>query len=143
MTKIADSILPIKIAELVKTIQDKKGLEMEQAFTYLYSSKFYSNLIDDRQKLWYMSTEYLYSLLDEEKLKNTIGGRKESKVILFCTFCIENYSKKRMRGDRVKTLETFSRYGVYSFLIRNFEVLHSQDEEYILDNIDDFINSRR
>ena len=82
-----------------------------------------------------------YDFLEEEKM----GARKlrpVSSVARFVVFCIERY---RLRGglSPAAVLAMFKESGVEEFLMRNFEVLHSQSVEYILREIDLFIKKQR
>ena len=46
-----------------------------------------------------------------------------------------------MPGDAV--MDLFDKYGVSEYLIDNFEVLHTQSPEWILADIDEYIENRR
>ena len=68
MDKIAfESIMPIKVQDLISLIVDKKHLEFDVALTYLYDSKLYDALSNEETKLWHLSTAKL-EMLDSEKL---------------------------------------------------------------------------
>jgi hypothetical protein len=142
-TTIADSILPMKIKDLVEMICNRKGLSVENAIYYLYFSKLYSDLHNDNLKLWYQSSEALYDLLENEKCRVNYSQGLNEKETLFCVFCIENYIKNKRPNQKAEVLEEFSEMGVYSFLLNNFEMLHSQDVNIIVDSIEEYIRSRR
>jgi hypothetical protein len=40
-------------------------------------------------------------------------------------------------------MNTLDRYGVLEYLEENFEILHTQSYQWILEDIDEFINIRR
>lgn len=142
--KIADSILPMKIKDLIDRILKSKNMDLESAIFYLYSSKLCSDLHNDNLKLWYQSSDSLYDLLELEKLRNRFSLLNLSeKEILFCAFCIENYIIYKKANQKSMVLEEFSKYGVYAFLINNYEMLHSQDVAYIMDSIESYIRNRR
>lgn len=139
---IADSIIPLKLKDLIEMIMNRKNMDFESAVYYLYSSKLYSDLNNDCLKLWYQSSEALYSMLEGEKLNKKALLSGKSKEILFCVFCIQNYIKYKMPGQKEKVLDTFSKHGVYAFLVNNFEMLHTQDVSYIVDTIEGYLKNR-
>ncbi len=135
------AILPFKVLELAKIIAEKKRLSFSDSLFYLYNSELYYKLDNPKLKLWYYSGYELYELLEEEKLP--IKRLKiSSSEAQFLVFCVEQYRlHKNMPSAGV--LGMFINLGVYDFLIRNFELLHSQSAEYILHEIDIFIKKRK
>lgn len=68
--------------------------------------------------------------------------KKKQDIAYFLSFCIEQYkNEKEMNGAEV--LETFARYGVLDYLDNHFEILHTQSRQWILEDIDEFINARK
>lgn len=68
--------------------------------------------------------------------------KKEKDTALFVAFCIEEYgAAKRMTGEQV--LDFFSRYGVIDYLVECFDPLHTQGREWLLEEIDEFIQLRK
>lgn len=135
------AILPFKVLELAEIISEKKRLSFEDALFYLYNSDLYHDLINPNLKLWYYSGSQLYDFLEEEKfdIRKRPVSRAEAQ---FLVFCVEQY---RLRGNlpSAGVLAMFQNLKLEKFLIRNFEVLHSQSTEYILHEIDLFIRKRR
>ncbi len=69
-------------------------------------------------------------------------GKKEKDTALFVAFCIEEYgAAKDMRSDRV--LDLFTRYGVVDYLSEFYETLHTQGRQWLLEDIDEFIEIRK
>jgi hypothetical protein len=68
-----DSILPIKIQEIISVIIDTRQLRFNQAVEYFYSSKLYEKLSDEETKLWHLSSEKLFEMLEVEKTTNKIA----------------------------------------------------------------------
>lgn len=136
-----EAILPFKVLELAEIISEKKRLSFEDALFYLYNSDLYHDLINPNLKLWYYSGSQLYDYLEEEKfdIRKRPVSRAEAQ---FLVFCVEQY---RLRGNlpSAGVLAMFQNLKLDKFLIRNFEVLHSQSTEYILHEIDLFIRKRR
>lgn len=67
---------------------------------------------------------------------------KDKDIALFVAFCIEEYgAAKDMPTQRV--LDLFSQYGVIDYLSKCFEPLHTQGREWLIAEIDEFINIRK
>lgn len=64
-----------------------------------------------------------------------------SKEGNFLVFCIECYrAEKGLSGREVSAL--FAKYGVYDYVIRYFDSLHTTGENYIVADIDAYIHSQ-
>lgn len=60
----------------------------------------------------------------------------------FLVYCIEQYkSEKRLTGAQVS--ELFSQYGVWDYIYSCFEALHTTGENYIIEDIDSYIETRK
>ena len=69
-------------------------------------------------------------------------NRQQQDIAYFISFCIEQYKNaKGLSGEEVMTL--FSHYGVLEYLQDFFDVLHTQSYQWILSDIDEFINIRK
>ena len=99
-------------------------------------------MLDKSTKLWYSSTLSLYETLEKEKTEEKRRYNGDTKILLFKMFCIENYRVEKKQSAE-ETLLLFSDYGVFDFLDETFEMLHTQDPEYILDTITTYINKRK
>jgi len=65
-----------------------------------------------------------------------------NNITKFQLFCLENYkTTKGIRGR--KAFEEFKNYGVFDFISNNYEVLHTQGQNYITSEINHYINNRR
>lgn len=70
----------------------------------------------------------------------TFVGTKD--LALFVSFCIEEYgATKGMTGEQV--LDLFSKYGVIEYLSKCFEPLHTQGRQWLMEEIDEFIELRK
>lgn len=68
-------------------------------------------------------------------------GRQES-ISYFVAFCVEQYKNaKHLSGEQ--SLSELDRYGVLDYLADNYEVLHTQGHQWLLEEMDDFINKRK
>lgn len=69
-------------------------------------------------------------------------SRNEKDVALFVAFCIEEYgAAKKMSGEQV--LDLFSMYGLVDYLSEFYEVLHTQGRQWLIEEIDEFIEIRK
>ena len=67
---------------------------------------------------------------------------KLNRTEQFQLFCLENYRiEKGISG--VAALEDFNRCQVFDFLSSGYEVLHTQGKNYIIAEINDFIERRK
>lgn len=66
---------------------------------------------------------------------------KEEKIIEFISFSIESFKViHEMKGKEVANL--FSESGVMDFLLENYDLLHTQGKDYILSEIQLFLENR-
>lgn len=69
-------------------------------------------------------------------------SKKEKDIALFVAFCIEEYgAAKGMTGKDV--LDLFSKYNVTDYLCKCFEPLHTQGRQWLIEEIDEFIEHRK
>lgn len=67
---------------------------------------------------------------------------KKQDIAYFLSFCIEQYKNAHgLTGEQ--TLKRFDKYGVLEYLEEYFDVLHTQSRQWILEDIDEFINIRK
>ncbi len=63
-------------------------------------------------------------------------------IALFVAFCIEEYgAAKGMSGEQV--LDLFSKYGLVDYLSESYDVLHTQGRQWLIEEIDEYIEIRR
>lgn len=65
----------------------------------------------------------------------------KAKVLEFVLFCVEMYAQKYEISGRV-VMDRFSEYGVVDFLRDGYDVLHTQGRQYIISEIEIFLNNR-
>lgn len=135
-----ESIIPIKIAQLAEYVSKTKRFSLDDALVYIYINPMYERLYDENAKWWYLSTEALYEEFELWRSRQRRDIPKE--VFEFYTYCLENYiTNKKISGMRAWLL--FKEYGVDEFIINNYDLLHTQGLEYILDDIQRYINRRK
>jgi len=136
---VETAIMPFKLQQVIEVIMKKKQIGVEDAFHYLYTSGCYNLLLESETKLWYMSALGIYELIEEEK--NT-DKNDNPKLLLFYTFCLEKY-KNFSNLSAEETLLLFRKYHVFDYLREVFDILHTQGENYIVNEIDLFIQARK
>lgn len=63
-------------------------------------------------------------------------------IAYFISFCIEQYmNDKKLNEDEV--ISIFSENGVLDYLKDYFDVLHTQSKQWLVADIEDFINNRK
>ena len=135
-----NNIIPIKIAHLAEYVSKVKRISLDDALVYIYVNPMYERLYDEEAKWWYLSTEALYEEFELRRSRQEIGVDKA--VFEFYTYCLENYAIwKQISGMRAWVL--FKELGVDKYVIDNYDLLHTQGMEYVLDDIQRFINRRK
>ena len=135
-----EQIVPIKISRLAEYIAQRKHIFLDEALVYVYTNPMYDKLYDEVAKWWYLGTEALY---DEFELRRGRQQMEVSKEVFeFYTYCLENYAtRKRISGMRAWVI--FKESGADEYIIDNYDLLHTQGIEYVLDDIQRFINRRK
>lgn len=135
-----DNIIPIKISQLAKYVSRVKRISLDDALVYIYVNPMYERLYDENAKWWYLSTESLYD--EFEMWRNRQRRDVPKEMFEFYTYCLENYAAcKGISGMRAWLC--FKESGAGDYIIRNYDLLHTQGTEYILDDIQRFINRRK
>lgn len=69
-------------------------------------------------------------------------SKEEKDIALFVAFCIEEYgAAKGMSGEQV--LDLFSKYGLVGYLSEFYDVLHTQGRQWLIEEIDEYIEIRK
>ena len=140
MSVYEENIIPIKIAHLAEYVSKVKRISLDDALVYIYVNPMYERLYDENAKWWYLSTEALYQEFELRRDRQEIGIDKA--IFEFYTYCLENYAtRKQISGMRAWLL--FKESGADEYVIDNYDLLHTQGMDYILDDIQRFINRRR
>ena len=70
-----------------------------------------------------------------------MGDNMNKKINDFVVFCIESYKvKKNLDGETVCVI--FEKYGVFDYLKDGYDMLHTQGEEWLMNDIDEFLKIR-
>lgn len=74
--------------------------------------------------------------------RRTAMSKEEKDIALFVAFCIEEYgAAKGMSGEQV--LDLFSKYGLVDYLSEFYDVLHTQSRQWLIEEIDEYIEIRK
>ena len=69
-------------------------------------------------------------------------SKRSLDIAYFLSFCIEQYKEmKHLSGAEAAKL--FGQYGVLEYLEEHFEALHSQSRQWLMEDIEEFINIRK
>ena len=140
MGRFENNIIPIKISHLAEYVSKVKRISQDDALVYIYVNQMYERLYNEEAKWWYLSTEALY-----EEFERSRGRQKREipkEVFEFYTYCLENYAiRKQISGMRAWV--KFKESSADKYVIDNYDLLHTQGLEYVLDDIQRFINRRK
>ena len=68
-------------------------------------------------------------------------NQQNNNIAYFVAFCIEQYKHTHNISGR-EAMRLLDNYGVLDYLAENYEILHTQSRQWILEDIDEFINIR-
>jgi len=67
---------------------------------------------------------------------------RSNEISLFLAFCIEQYKHlHNLTGEQ--SMRILDQYGVLEYLEAGYEPLHTQSAQWIMEDIDEFINKRK
>lgn len=132
------SIIPLKISQLAALVSRNKHMSIPAALSYIYDSPFYEQLYDEKAKWWYLDTESLYREL--ERVRDSSVPVKSNNEVTFLTFCIESYARAHKMSS-LQAYALFRRYKVDRYLLEGFDVLHTQGEVAIIQDIDIYLRN--
>lgn len=74
--------------------------------------------------------------------KDMIMDKRNQDIAYFLSFCIEQYkNEKGISGEAA--MKMLAQNGALEYLSENYEVLHTQGSQWLLEEIDEFINTKR
>ena len=69
-------------------------------------------------------------------------NKKKLDIAYFLSFCIEQY-KEANHLNGAEVVQIFSQYGVLEYLENNYEPLHSQGRQWLMEEIEEFIKNKK
>ena len=135
-----EQIVPIKISRLAEYVSQRKHISLEEALTYIYINPMYDDLYDEGAKWWYLSTEALYEEFESKRKEHTSTVSEEA--FEFFVYTLEKYAISRGIGG-LQALALFKEYGADEFLLKHYDLLHTQGTEYVMDEVQRYINRRK
>ncbi len=71
-----------------------------------------------------------------------MNGSQDQVIAYFVSFCIEQYKHRHgLRGE--EAMAYLQEVGVLQYLADNYEVLHTQSAQWILEDMEEFIALRK
>ena len=135
-----DNIVPVKIANLAEYVSERKRISLDEALVYIYTNDMYDELYDEGAKWWYLSSEALYNEFEARRKEKTIEVSLEA--FEFYVYTLEKYAiSKRMGG--LQALALFKEYEADEFLLKHYDLLHTQGTGYVIDEVQRFIDRRK
>ncbi|MCR4811641.1 MAG: DUF3791 domain-containing protein [Bacteroidales bacterium] len=135
-----NNIIPIKIARLAEYVSERKRISLDESLVYIYSNDMYPELYDEGAKWWYLSNEALYEEFEKTRRHQVVEATPES--FEFFVYTLEKYALQKGIGG-LQALALFKEYGADMFLLKHYDMLHTQGTEYVIDEIQRFINRRK
>ena len=140
MGKYEENIIPIKIAKLAEYVSQRKHISLDDSLVYVYTNPMYRELYNEKSKWWYLSTEALYE--EFEQTRRQLLHKVSKSAFEFYTYTMEMFAiRKNIWG--LQAFALFKEYDVDDFIIENYDLLHTQGTEYVLDEIERLIRRRK
>ena len=135
-----ENIVPVKIASLAEYVAERRRISLDEALVYIYSNDMYNELYDEGAKWWYLSSEALYDEFEARRKEKTIAVTFEA--FEFYVYTLEKYAiSKRMSG--LQALAIFKEYEADEFLLKHYDLLHTQGTGYVIDEVQRYIDRRK
>ena len=132
-----DNIVPVKIASLAEYIAERKRISLDEALIYIYSNPMYKELYNEGARWWYLSSEALYDEFETRRKAQIIEVSREA--FEFYVYTLEKYAiSKGISG--LQALALFKEYDADEFLLKHYDLLHTQGTGYVLDEVQRFID---
>lgn len=135
-----ENIVPIKISHLAEFVAKQKRISLDDALVYIFVNPMYKKLYDENSKWWYLSTEALYETFERSRKQQERSVAKE--VFEFYTYCLEKYAKA-FKSSGISTWGLFKETGADEYVLSNYDLLHTQGTEYLVEDLHRFITKRK
>jgi len=82
--------------------------------------------------------------LPNKKLSFRNNNIVDNNILEFCVFCIEKLKDDlKLDGQEAYDLLSEQTNLLYPYIVKNYEVLHTQGEQYIINDLKEVLSSRR
>ena len=135
-----ETIVPVKIANLAEYVAERRRISLDEALVYIYANPMYKELYDEGAKWWYLSSDALYDEFESRRKAQVVKISREA--FEFYVYTLEKYAiSKRISG--LQALALFKEFEADDFLIKHYDLLHTQGTGYVLDEVQRFIDRRK
>ncbi len=135
-----ENIVPVKIASLAEYIAERKKISLDEALVYIYTNDMYQELYNEGAKWWYLSSEALYDVFEACRKEKKVEASREA--FEFYVYTLEKYAiSKRIGG--LQALALFKEYEADEFLLKHYDLLHTQGTGYVIDEVQRYIDRRK
>lgn len=135
-----ENIVPVKIANLAEYVAQRRRISLEEALVYIYSNPMYKELYNEGARWWYLSSDALYDEFEIRRKSQVIEVSREA--FEFYVYTLEKYAiNKRISG--LQALALFKEYEADEFLLKHYDLLHTQGTGYVIDEVQRFIDRRK
>ena len=135
-----ENIVPVKIASLAEYIAERRRISLDEALVYIYSNPMYKELYDEGAKWWYLSSDALYDEFEYRRKTQVIEVSREA--FEFYVYTLEKYAIYR-RISGLQALALFKEYEADDFLLKHYDLLHTQGTGYVIDEVQRYIDRRK
>lgn len=135
-----ENIVPIKIASLAEYVAERKRISLDEALVYIYLNPMYRELYNEGAKWWYLSSEALFE--EFERRRKDKAMEVSNAAFEFYTYTLERYAiSKGISG--LQALALFKEYEADEFLLKHYDLLHTQGTGYVIDEVQRYIDRRK
>jgi len=135
-----NNIIPVKIANLAEYVSERKKISLYEALVYIYSNPMYKELYNEGAKWWYLSSDALFDEFERCRKEQVLDV--SLAAFEFYTYTLENYAISKGIGG-LQALALFKEYGADEFLLKHYDLLHTQGTGYVIDEVQRFIDKRK
>lgn len=135
-----ENIVPVKIANLAEYVAQRRRISLEEALVYIYSNPMYKELYNEGARWWYLSSDALYDEFEIRRKSQVIEVSREA--FEFYVYTLEKFAiTKRISG--LQALALIKEYEADEFLLKHYDLLHTQGTGYVIDEVQRYIDRRK
>ena len=136
-------LLPKYISHVLVILVNNIGCDENKMIFEFMKSRTYQLLIDEKSKLWQLSSYAISDMYLNEKslMLEKINTVIENDRLTFKVFCIETF-KNSYNLSTVDIIHIFENYDVFKYIDSYFEELHSYGDKFIVEDLTLYLNAR-